>query len=141
MSVAETLSRSALARVRESVREALSCFPDIDLAVLFGSLSTGRARADSDVDLAVGARRPLSATEMLRITQAVAARTGRPVDLIDLANVPEPLLGQIVTQGQRVQGSAAEFARLINRHLVEQADFMPLRDRILTERRVAWIGR
>jgi len=30
---------------------------------------------------------------------------------------------------------------LISRHLTEQADFMPLQQRILKERRLAWIGK
>jgi hypothetical protein len=50
-------------------------------------------------------------------------------------------LGQIVQHGKRVQGSTAEFGQLINRHLIEQADFMPLRNRVLAERRMAWIGK
>lgn len=141
MQLAEATFRSDAAQVLDALRQALVPFPDVGLAVLFGSLATGRARADSDVDLAVSAGRPLSATELLQITQAVAEETGRPVDLIDLASAPEPLLGQIVTHGRRVQGSATEFGQLVSRHLVEQADFMPLRDRILADRRMAWIGR
>ena len=42
---------------------------------------------------------------------------------------------------KRVQGSVAEFGALINRHLIEQADFMPLRNRVLAQRRMAWIGK
>ena len=32
-------------------------------------------------------------------------------------------------------------ARLISKHLFEQADFMPNRNRVLAERRAAWIAR
>lgn len=127
--------------VRDPVREVLANFPFIGLAVLFGSVAAGRARADSDLDVAVSAGRPLTAPEMLQMTQALAEKTGRPVDLIDLASVSAPLLGQIVQHGKRVQGSVAEFGQLINRHLVEQADFMPLRNRVLAQRRMAWIGK
>ena len=123
------------------LREVLSHFPYVGLAVLFGSVAAGRARADSDVDLAVSASRPLTSAERLQITQALAEKTGRPVDLIDLSSVSAPLLGQIVRHGKRAQGSVAEFGHLINRHLIEQADFMPLLNRVLRQRRMAWIGK
>jgi hypothetical protein len=38
-----------------------------------------------------------------------------------------------------VLGSPAAHGALIYRHLVGQADFVPLRDRIIDERRAAWI--
>jgi predicted nucleotidyltransferase len=129
------------AAVRDPLREVLAHFPFIPLAVLFGSVAAGRARADSDLDVAVSAGRPLTAPEMLQITQALAETTGRPVDLIDLTSVSAPLLSQIVQHGKRVQGSVAEFGQLINRNLVEQADFMPLTNRVLAQRRMAWIGK
>lgn len=53
----------------------------------------------------------------------------------------EPLLGQILTHGRRVVGSDAERAELIRRHLFDVADFLPYVERMLHERRRAWIGR
>jgi predicted nucleotidyltransferase len=140
MSVAEHETLSSPDAVLVPLCEVLSHFPAIGLAVLFGSVASGRARANSDLDLAVSPGRVLTASEMVQLTQALAAETGRPVNLTDLASVSVPLLGQIVRYGRWVQGSAAEFGQLINRHLIEQADFMPLRNRVLAERRTAWIG-
>lgn len=125
----------------DSLGEVLRLFPRVRLAVLFGSLAQGGARADSDLDLAVDAGQALTATQRLRLTQALAEKTGRAVDLIDLTDVGMPLLGQIVQHGVRVVGDASDFGRLMSRSLIEQADFMPLRQRILGERRMAWIGR
>jgi hypothetical protein len=51
------------------------------------------------------------------------------------------LLGQIVQHGRRLLGSDTLFGNLISRHLIEQEDFLPIRSRILTERRAAWIGK
>ena len=72
---------------------------------------------------------------------AIAERVGRPVDLVDLKAISEPLLGQIVRHGRRILGSDTLYGELISRHLFEQADFMPYRTRILAERRKAWIGK
>lgn len=123
----------------DSIRAVLAQHPRIGLAVLFGSLADGRARPDSDLDLAVQSATPLSVEEKMALIGDLAEALGRPVDLVDLARVGEPLLGQIL-KGQRVLGGDAAYARLITRHLMDAADFLPLRERILRERRLAWIG-
>jgi len=124
-----------------SLRAVLEGFPGLLLAIVFGSVAQGRATPSSDLDLAVAARHALSAEQKMTLINALASRTGRPVDLIDLHTVGQPLLGQIVRHGRRVLGSAAAHGQLISRHLTEQADFMPLLNRILKERRHAWIGK
>jgi len=135
----------ATSQSRQSIdaqlKEVLSHFPRIALAVLFGSVALGHQRADSDLDIAVAADRPLTADEKLSMISMLAERTGRPIDLIDLNVVAEPLLGQIVRHGRRVLGSDTLYGDLISRHLFEQADFMPYRTRLLAERRLAWIGK
>lgn len=123
------------------LREVLANFTNVTTAVLFGSVASGRQRADSDLDIAVAADHLLTVAEKIALTQALAKKTGRPIDLIDLATVTEPLLGQIVQYGRRLLGSDTMFGNLISRHLIEQADFMPIRGRVLTERRMEWIGR
>lgn len=127
--------------IKMALCEVLAQFPQITFAVLFGSLATGKERPDSDLDIAVGAKTPLTSVERIALIQALAEKIGRPVDLIDLTSVGEPLLGQIVQHGQRIFGSDTLFAHLIHRHLMEQADFVPYQNRILLERRMAWIGK
>lgn len=123
------------------LNEILAHFPKIALAVLFGSVALGRERADSDLDIAVAAKQALTADEKIALIDALAESTGRPIDLIDLKVVSEPLLGQIVRHGRRILGSDTLYGDLISRHLFEQADFMPYRTRLLAERRIAWIGK
>ena len=71
--------------------------------------------------------------------EAIAIATGCPVDLVDLYHAPEPVLGEAL-KGVRLLGDAADQARLVARHVLNAADFLPLRERILAERRAAWIG-
>ncbi len=113
----------------------------IRLALLFGSLAKGTAHCESDLDLAVGADRPLDADETMELISDLAEASGRPVDLIDLSTVGEPLLGQIIAGGRRIIGSNTLYAELLLKHLYNQEDFMPYQRRILKERREAWIGR
>ena len=140
MTAMKSASQSPQA-IDAQLKEVLADFPKIALAVLFGSVALGRQRADSDLDIAVAAGHPLNAHEKICIINALAERTGRPVDLIDLSVVSEPLLGQIVRHGRRLLGSDTLYGNLISRHLFEQADFMPYRARLLAERRMAWIGK
>jgi predicted nucleotidyltransferase len=125
----------------ESIRSVLQRHGGIRLAILFGSLATGRATARSDLDLAVLAEGPLDAESRIALIDALALATGRPVDLVDLRVVGEPLLGQVLEHGVRLLGSDHDYAELIKRHLFDEADFMPYRRRILAERRQAWIGK
>lgn len=129
----ENLTRAILA--------AINTQPGVRLVILFGSLAAGQERSDSDLDLAVDAGHRLTAVEKLTLMNKLAERTGRPVDLVDLQTVGEPLLGQILRHGKRLLGEEACYADLIRRHLFDQADYLPYRTRILAERRRAWIGK
>lgn len=113
----------------------------VRLIVVFGSCARGRARPDSDLDIAVDAGTVMTAMQHLSLVGALAELTGRPVDLVDLRTVGEPLLGQILQHGQRISGSDEVHAQYLTRHLIDLADFVPLQQRILEERRQAWIGR
>ena len=127
--------------IDDQLREVLTSFPQITLAILFGSVANGKANAQSDLDLAVIAAKPLQAAEKIQIIEALAMATGRPIDLVDVHFAPQPLTGQVFKHGRRIMGSDTAYAQLLYRHLIEQADFGPLRNRILTERRQAWIGK
>ena len=128
MTIIETLIHAALAPHRE-----------IRLAILFGSLATGQGHYESDVDLAIDAGQPLEIQAKMSLMAELAECTGRPVDLIDLLTIGEPLLGQILKHGKRLLGEDGPYAELIKRHVFDEADFMPYYRRILRERRIAWI--
>ncbi len=123
------------------IRQILSRHGDIRLAILFGSLAAGDATPRSDLDLAVQMRIPLSSETKMTLIGELSQAIGRPVDLIDLCVVGEPLLGQILKHGVRLFGNDTDYAELLKRHLFEEADFMPYRRRILADRRRTWIGK
>lgn len=123
------------------IRQVLEQHGSIAMAILFGSLAGARATAQSDLDLAVLMGVPLSAETKMILIGELSQVIGRPIDLVDLRVVGEPLLGQILKHGVRLFGSDIDYAGLLKRHLFEEADFMPYRRRILAERRQAWIGK
>lgn len=132
---------SGVTTLDEQIRAVIAHRSDIRLAMVFGSLASGRADRDSDLDLAVYTGRPIESGEKLVLIQLLSEKIGRPVDLIDLATVGEPLLGQIVQYGRIVHGDKTDYAELATRHLVNQADFVPYQNRLLAERRRRWIDR
>lgn len=124
-----------------TLRQALTAHGGVRLAILFDSQATGHATPLSDLDLAVQMAAPLEAADKIALVERLALATGLPVDLIDLKHSGEPLLGQILKQGIRLLGSDTDYAALLSRHLFDAADFLPYRNRILVERRQAWIGK
>jgi predicted nucleotidyltransferase len=123
------------------IRQALTEHGGVRLAILFGSRATGRATPHSDLDLAVQTSTPLTAADKIALIEKLAHATGLPIDLIDLKHAGEPLLGQILKHGVRLLGSDEAYAALLTRHVFDEADFLPYRNRILSERRLAWIGK
>ena len=111
--------------------------PSIRLAILFGSRAGEDARSDSDIDLALLADEPLSGTIVLELTEAIGGEFGCPVDIVDLYHVPQPITGQVF-KGIRLLGDNRTYAELLTRHLIDSADFLPLRQRTLAERQAAW---
>jgi predicted nucleotidyltransferase len=81
------------------IGKVLGRFAYIRLAILFGSVAAKKAGIDSDIDIAVLAKNSLTASEKISIINALAEAFGRPVDLVDLHKVGEPLLGQILQHG------------------------------------------
>ena len=125
--------------IEGQLREFLNSQGNIELAILFGSLAFNKANAESDLDIALLFKQPMSSTTRIALINQLSERFGRPVDLIDLHTVGEPLLGQIL-KGQRLLGNNSTYAQLISKHLLDAADFLPLQQRILKERREAWIN-
>lgn len=144
MPVIDTFGRysdTGTMEIDERIRQVLTKHPQILLVVLFGSMVGNTAGVDSDLDLAVSTDRPLDVRGKIQLIMDLAEAIGRPVDLVDLFTVGEPLLGQIIAVGRRILRDDERYALLLSRHLLDQADFMPYRNRILRERRQAWIGR
>jgi predicted nucleotidyltransferase len=126
--------------LEETLKKAVLAHSGLRLALLFGSCALGKERPDSDVDVAVDMGGVMAVEQHLSLISDLALATGRAVDLIDLRTVGEPLLGQILQSGRRIGGEHAVHAQYITRHVMDVEDFVPYQERILRERRQAWIG-
>jgi predicted nucleotidyltransferase len=126
----------------EAVIKVITSYPDVRLAILFGSAARQQERPESDIDLAVATKNErLTAEKIFGLIKDLARVCSRPVDLIDLNVVSGTILRQVLTGGRVVYCSDRTlYGRLIVRMLAEQADMMPYHNRILRERRDAWIA-
>ena len=79
----------------ELARRALSAFPGIHLALVFGSFARGEQRSDSDIDVAVSG----ASVDPLQLAAAIARSTGRDVQVVRLHEVSIPLLESIIDDG------------------------------------------
>jgi uncharacterized protein len=74
--------------------------PDLIALYRFGSQAKGRARPESDVDLAVLARHPIPALRRFELAQELAAQLHRDVDLVDLRSISTVMRMQVISTGE-----------------------------------------
>jgi len=72
----------------------------LELSYLFGSYASGRATEDSDIDLAILPRSPMTQEEVWIIAQKLSICLGRDVDLINLMDCNTVLSMQVVEEGK-----------------------------------------
>ena len=97
-------------------------------AYLFGSGASGALRDDSDVDLAVLARREFDPVALFDAAQRIAAVLRRDVDLVDLCRASTVMRAQVIANGRRLTPASTE---------VETFEMLALSDyaRLVEERR------
>lgn len=103
----------ALALLRQRI-------PGLAGTYLFGSQSGGNARADSDVDLAVFAGRPLPRAQVVQLTLELGGLLRRDVDLVDMACASTILQFQIVAEGRLVDAPEPDAAALFELRIMRE---------------------
>lgn len=125
-------------KVLQDLKTRLAKEPDIAFASVFGSVATGKARPDSDLDVGILTDAPLGIARRRALVEMLAQTVGRPVDLIDLREAG-PVLLMSALNGKRLIGRGGRTnAALLSRAWTDAADFLPVRERLLSHRRTAW---
>ncbi len=115
-----------MADIKKIIARVLSDYPEIEVALLFGSAARDRLTPGSDVDIAVAASDPLPLGRRCELTLSLSAALGREVDLVDLQAISGPLLQVALCEGVVVKKtSALIFAELLKKMLYNQEDMMP----------------
>lgn len=111
--------------------------PKIALAYVFGSVANGTAKPNSDIDIAILCPQ-INAKQKMALWQKIADLTDRSVDWIDL-NDAGALITFEALKGERIIGTNQQHAQLLSRTLIDASDYGRLYNRILNERRDAWL--
>ena len=125
--------------MNERLTEILKAHPSIRLAILFGSRANHSHSPHSDIDLAIHANNAVTSDFKWQLISEIGGEFALPVDLVDLKTAGHPLLGEIL-QGKKLFGDTGLHASYISKNLIDAADFLPLQQRILKERREKWIN-
>ena len=126
-------------QIMDIARRVLAEGPPLRLAVLFGSHAKGRARPNSDVDIAILPCDPdLEVHQENRIATELAWALGRDVDVVRIDRVPTDLKWRIARDGVLLcAASPSELTRFRATAACEYADFAPAlanASRLLTRR-------
>lgn len=99
------MTEADLQRITSEIQAAL---PEVRLVYLFGSEARGYARADSDIDIAFWAIKPIDPVKRWNLEQNIASIFNRDVDLVDLAAVGDLLRKEVVEHGIRLFGDPSQ---------------------------------
>jgi predicted nucleotidyltransferase len=83
-------------------------FPEAIGVWLYGSFAEGRARPDSDIDLALLAERRLDPARLFEARLELGGDLGRAVDLVDLRRVSALLRFEVVGTGRLIYARDAD---------------------------------
>ena len=122
------------------LRETLADWPGLDVALLFGSLADQTADSGSDLDLAVKMSGTLTPEQKMALIRHLSGVFGRPIDLVDIRRIGQPLLGEIADKGVLVKGTRSDLGDIYFRSIMMQEDFGPFQQRILAGRRKRWLS-
>jgi predicted nucleotidyltransferase len=110
------------------LKAELTGFPDLKLAILYGSFAEARQRRDSDIDLAVAADscKKIDPEALIDISLACSRATGREVQVRDLGRAHGLFLREVLTKGRILHLTDATVrAELIIRMLDFTEDMLP----------------
>lgn len=113
----------------EAIGKVLSAERRIEYALVFGSCARDSARADSDLDVALGVSEPLSIHELGDLIGRLESAAGRAVDLVLLNEAPVALAYRVFRDGVVVfERDRPALVRRKARAVLEYLDFKPIED-------------
>ena len=136
-----TIKEALLQIDKKVIIETLkSEIPNILAIYIFGSFANGTANEKSDIDIAYLSKTKLSSLDRWNISQKLANKLMRDVDLVDLYSANTVFKYQIVSNSERIYGSGYEveyFETLVySQYLRFKEERQPIVDEIIKNKTV-----
>jgi predicted nucleotidyltransferase len=97
------LSRKEKDKIIKKIRKSLAKDKRIQLAIIFGSLTT--RDYVRDIDICISSNPKLNFKELLDLSAEMELELGIPVDLLELENLPAALQTSVQKRGIIIKGS------------------------------------
>ena len=118
----------------QKITEFLSLQTDLELAWIYGSYASGRQTAQSDIDIAVAGKTPLTPDRRIHLSEQLSQVTHKEIDLVDLQAAHGIIFSQVLTLGKLVVNrNSALYAQLIKRMWFDRADYWPQRSQLFSQ--------
>ncbi len=92
----------SLEEIFSKIKKFLEKDENIIFALIFGSAALGKIRKDSDIDVAIYLKKPISGYEQLSLMQKLGELVGRDVDVVVLNNAPPLLKHQVLLNKKKL---------------------------------------
>ena len=124
-----------VAELTERITKELCGDNGLEVVIVHGSQISGKARTDSDVDVAVLYDAPVTLEQRFSLLDRLEKVLGKPVDLVDLFSLHGTILKKVLTKGKVLLGcGSVKYAQLLRRMVFNQEDMMPYYNRAIAER-------
>ena len=111
--------------IEQARTRILAAIPDAVAVYAFGSAVADHRGRDSDLDLAVLGRQPISSRALYDLARSLEVDLGLDVDLADLMTAPTVLRHEVITRGRRIHCADKDVAfEFEGRSLAEHGRFM-----------------
>jgi len=107
------LSRKDKEEIIEKLKKFLAKDKRIQLAIVFGSLTT--RDYVRDIDICISSNPKLNLKELLDLNAKIELELGIPVDLVELVTMPATLQTSILRKGITLKGQKHFMTKLLNR--------------------------
>lgn len=126
--------RANVEPLRRQLADIWGRFPEVELALVFGSVARGQATLNSDLDIAVVGKN----VDVLELSRVVGSLVAREVQVSVLDDPSIVLLNEVVSEGLPLfETEDGVYARWVSRTLLQLEDDLPWYRR----QRNAWLRR
>lgn len=124
-----------ISEIKEKLESYFTRQPDYLVVGIYGSYAKNKTRPDSDIDICVARKTPLTTEEKITLSTELSLLLKKEIDLLDLNSAHGVILTEALHDSIWIRKDVSQFAFLLKKMLLNQADFQPYYERMLEKKR------